>query len=301
MSSDTKQKRVIALGFFDSVHLGHGALLKRTTQTAARIGARPCALTFDVHPEALITKLPVPLINTPGDRAELIRRLYGIEEVIFAHFDDALMHLPWQDFVEHMLVGEFHACHLVAGYDFHFGYKGRGNPALLADACARLGLGCDIIPQVKQDGITVSSTYIRKLIAQGDVERASVFLGHPYGLSGVVEHGQKLGARLGVPTVNLRLPAALQCPARGVYISTVRLGDRNFPSLTNIGSRPTVTASEDVFVETHILDHKAELYGKRLRLELLRFLRQETRFPSLEALHAQISADLAQTRVFFNR
>jgi len=294
-----KPSRVIALGFFDGVHLGHGALLKRTAEIAARVGATPCALTFDAHPEALITKTPLPLLNTISDRAELIRRLYGMEEVIFAHFDDALMHMPWRSFIQNMLIDCFRAVHVVAGPDFHFGYKGKGNPALLSEECARRDLGCDIVPLVGLEGITVSSTYIRKLVAQGDMERAALFLGHPHCLSGVVGHGRRLGSALGVPTVNLPFPEGLQCPAHGVYVSVVTLDGRRLPSVTNIGLRPTVTISHEVAAETHILDFSGDLYGKQLRLELLKSLRRETRFASLDDLRAQIERDLEETKAFW--
>ena len=296
-----KTGRVIALGFFDGVHLGHGALLTRTVEAAARIDATPCALTFDVHPEALITKTPLPLLNTVSDRAELIRRLYGIKEVIFAHFDDALMHMPWQSFVQSMLVDWFHAIHLVAGHDFHFGHKSKGNPTLLARECATKGLGCDIVPRVELEGITVSSTYIRKLVAQGDMERAAIFLGHPHTLSGVVGQGRQLGSRLGVPTVNLPFPEGLQCPAYGVYVSAVHLDGRCLPSVTNIGLRPTVSFSQDVTMETHILDYNGDLYGRQLRLDLHKFLRPEIRFATLEALRAQIDLDLAETKEYWQK
>ena len=175
------EKRVIALGFFDGVHLGHGALLRRVGGKALELGAVPAAVTFDTHPENLILKTPaVPLLSSPLDRAELLRRCYGIREVIVAHFDERMMHMPWREFVTDYLAAEHGAVHLVAGHDFHFGYKGEGNPERLRELCGQLGIGCDIIPKVEKDHITVSSTYIRTLIAQGEMERAMEFLGHPH-------------------------------------------------------------------------------------------------------------------------
>ena len=124
--------RVIALGFFDGVHLGHGALLRRVGEVAAKLGAIPAAVTFDTHPENLILKTPaVPLLSSPLDRAELMRRYYGIRDVIVARFDERMMHMPWNAFVTDYLVAEHGAVHLVAGHDFHFGYKGEGNPSTL--------------------------------------------------------------------------------------------------------------------------------------------------------------------------
>lgn len=294
-----KPGRVIALGFFDGVHVGHGVLLRRTAELAAQLGARPCALTFDSHPEALIIDHPMPLLCTVTDRADLIRRLYGMEEVIFAHFDESLMHMPWRTFLTDMLIGQFDAVHVVAGYDFHFGYRGEGNAALLSEACAQLGVGCDIIPRVELDGITVSSTYIRKLVAQGDMERARLFLGHPHSLSGFVGHGRQLGATFGVPTVNLPMPTGVQCPAKGVYISTASWGGQCGPAMTNIGYRPTVACSREITVETHIFDFDGDLYGQQIRLDLLQYLRPEVKFPSMEELQAQIREDESRARAFW--
>jgi riboflavin kinase/FMN adenylyltransferase len=290
--------RAIALGFFDGVHIGHGALLRHTAETAGRLGLTSCALTFDRHPEALITHTALPLLQTTADRAALIRRLYGVEEVIFAHFADSLMRMPWRQFVRNMLAERFHAAHLVAGYDFHFGHRGEGNPELLRAECARLGMGCDVIPRVERDGITVSSTYIRKLVAQGDMERAALFLGHPYGLSGVVARGRRLGAALGAPTVNLPLPEGLQCPSHGVYVSLCHTGGRALPAVTDLGVKPTVTLRRTVALETHILDFTGNLYGKPIRVELLKFLRPERLFPSTEDLRAEIERDVRAARAY---
>lgn len=205
-----QSKRVIALGFFDGVHTGHGALMRRVTAQAGNLGAIPAAVTFDAHPEEIILGRSAPLLTTPAERAGLMRRLYGIQDVIIAHFDDELMHMDWREFVTGYLVKRHGAVHLVAGHDFHFGYKGEGNPERLRQLCAQLGIGCDIIQPVSTDGIIVSSTYIRTLVAQGEMERATEFLGHPHTLTDQVRHGKKLGSRLGFPTMNLHIPPGLR-------------------------------------------------------------------------------------------
>ena len=155
--------RVIALGFFDGVHIGHGALLRRTRERATELGLRAAAMSFDSHPDTLVSGVPVPLINSMDDRAALMRRLYGIDDVIFAHFDRAMMEMPWEDFLGDFLVRQHGAAHLVCGHDFRFGYRGQGTPERLREYCAAHGLGCDVIPEVLLDGRTVSSTYIRTL------------------------------------------------------------------------------------------------------------------------------------------
>ena len=293
---------VIALGFFDGVHLGHGALLRRVGEKAAELGAVPAAVTFDTHPENLILKTPaVPLLSSPLDRAELMRRFYGIREVIVAHFDERMMHMPWREFVTDYLAGEHGAVHLVAGHDFHFGYKGEGNPERLQALCGELGIGCDIIPKVVQDHITISSTYIRTLVAQGEMERAGEFLGHPHTLTDRVAHGKKIGgSALGFPTVNLRVPAGVIVPAFGVYATRVWFDGQCRNGVTNVGVRPTVEDNDGrVTVESYILDFDGDLYGHEIRVEFFKRLRGERRFPSLEALADEIGRNADQTRAYF--
>lgn len=295
-----EQKRVIALGFFDGVHRGHGALLSRVAEKAAELGAVPAAVTFDTHPENLIFGSPMPLISSPLDRAELMRRCYGIREVIVARFDDRMMHMHWEDFVTEFLVKEHGAVHLVAGHDFHFGYKGEGNPDRLRAKCAQLGLGCDIIPKVDLDGITISSTYIRTLLAQGEIERANYFLGHPHTLTDTVAHGKKLGSTLGFPTVNLRFQPGVLVPARGVYATRVWFENGESRSaVTNVGVRPTVDSQGEVNVEGFILDFDGDLYGRTVRMEFYKYLREERKFPSLEALREAVMDNVRETRAYF--
>jgi len=170
---------VIALGFFDGVHRGHGALLQKAAERARELGVESAVFTFDRPPKEVVTGKRVYLINSADDRRDLMERLYGIDRVIFAPFDDNMMHCSWQDFLHELLIRENGAVHLVAGHDYRFGYKNEGTPQLLQEACAQLGIGCDIIPKVELEGITVSSTYIRTLVQSGEMERAAEFLGHP--------------------------------------------------------------------------------------------------------------------------
>ena len=294
------QERVIALGFFDGVHRGHGALLRRAAEEARRRGCTPAVFTFDRPPKEVITGIPCPLINSPEDRSDLVKRLYGIDEMLMVPFDDEMRTTPWDRFVTDILVGRYGAVHLVAGHDHHFGYKNQGSPELLREKCAELGLGCDIIPAVTLDGVTVSSTHIRKLLEEGGVETARAFLGHPHVLTQTVGHGRRLGRTIGVPTANLVAPPHVLLPKRGVYAAKVTLPDgRAFGGVTNVGIRPTVNHGQDVTVEPWILDFDGDLYGQKLRVEIFRRLRDERKFDSLEALRAQIQCDALRTRQAF--
>ena len=295
-------KRVIALGFFDGVHKGHGALLRTVAQVADRLGAKPCAFTFDRSPTAAITGQAVPLLSSVEDRVWLMRRYYGIEEVIVAPFD-GMQKMDWQDFVSEYLQKELGAVHVVAGHDFHFGYMGKGNPQRLQEKCRELGMGCDIIQKVEQDGITISSTYIRTLIAQGEVERADQFLGHPHTLTNRVAHGKKIGTTtLGFPTVNLLIPQGVIVPAFGVYATRVWFDGQCRCAVTNVGVRPTVEDNDGhVTVEGFILDFDGDLYGHEIRMEFYKYLRPEQRFPSMDALAAEIRHNAQQTRDYFRQ
>ena len=291
------RERVIALGFFDGVHLGHGALLRRAVEEAKKRGCESAVFTFDRPPKEVITGVPCPLINSPEDRAALVKRLYGIDEMLMVPFDDEMRTTPWDRFVTDILVGRYGAVHLVAGHDHHFGHKNQGSPELLREKCAELGLGCDIIPAVTIGGITVSSTHIRKLLEEGDVETARAFLGHPHVLTQTVGHGRQLGRTIGIPTANLVAPPHVLLPKRGVYAAKITLPDgRAFGGVTNVGVRPTVNNGQDVTVEPWILDFDGDLYGQAIRVEFFRRLRDERKFESLDALRSQIETDAVKTR-----
>ena len=295
-----RAKRVIALGFFDGVHNGHGALLSKVTQVAKQLDATPAAFTFDRQPAAAITGTKVPLLSSSDDRIWLMRHYYGIQEVVVANFE-GMMRMDWEDFITQYLVRDLGVIHVVAGHDFHFGYMGKGNPQRLADKCRELGIGCDIIGKVAQDGITVSSTYIRTLVAQGEMERAREFLGHPHILSDRVVHGKKIGGGiLGFPTVNLRIPERVIVPAFGVYATKVYFKDECHMAVTNVGVRPTVRDNDGrVTVEGFILDYDGDLYGEKVRMEFYHRLRGEKKFPSFQALSEEIGRNAQQTRAYF--
>ena len=292
-------KRVIALGFFDGVHLGHQALLRQAVRRGGERGLTPAVFTFDRSPREFVTGSAVPLLTAPAERREVIRQMTSIQDVIVVPFDNEMMTMPWVDFVL-LLAQTYRAGWLVAGHDFRFGHKNAGTPALLSRKAASLGMGCDIIPAVTLDGVTVSSTHIRALLEQGEAEEAARFLGRPFSLSGPVRHGRGLGSsRLGAPTVNLVPPAGQLVPAYGVYAARVAVGGRVYSAVTNVGVRPTVDVDGGVTVESHLLDQSVELYGKGCKVEFLRRLRPEKKFESMDALRRQIARDADSARAYF--
>ena len=300
MSAQTAEKTVVALGFFDGVHRGHAELIKTAKLRAAELGARAAVLSFDVSPSAVITGKCVPLIGSVATREDLIRRVYGVEDVIIYPFDRHTMEMDWHEFID-ILVSDFSAAHIVIGHDFHCGFMGRGGPDNIPAYCRERGIGCDVVPKFEIDGITVSSTYIRSLIVSGDIERANEFLGHPYVFAGTVEDGRKVGRKLGTPTVNLEGDdPGLVLPANGVYATKVLLPDgRELPAVTNVGMRPTFDDGDKITVETYILDFSGNLYGQYLRVEFFKFLRPEMKFTDCSALSAGIAGDILNTRKTF--
>ncbi len=297
-----KGQRVIALGFFDGVHLGHAALLIEARRLAEKYGVEPAVISFDTPPCKTVDGLPVPMINSPLDRADIMRRLYGIDDLIFLHFDDELRHMAWDRFVE-WLKNDFGAVCLVAGCDFRFGYKGAGSAELLRQKCGELNLGCFIVPPVLAGGEPISSTRIRSLLIEGHCREAVELLGHRHLLTDAVRSGYRFGRTLGTPTINMRFEDGVLIPRHGVYIAEAHIlkTGQCYPAVTNIGVRPTVGGKSAVSVESHLLGFDGNLYGHQIRVEFYRFLRDERKFDKIEQLRNQIRHDAAETLKFFDK
>ena len=292
-----KEKTIVALGFFDGVHLGHAALLRECVRLASERGCGAGAVTFDGHPDTLVLGTTPGLINTPADRERLLKER-GAETVLTLPFDQEMMTMHWQDFLSGLL--ERGAAGFVCGSDFRFGYRGQGTAEKLKDLCGQKGLPCAIVPEQTVDGVRVSSTYIRGLLERGEMETAVKFLGHPHIFTGTVVSGRHLGRTIDIPTANLRLPDGLLIPKFGVYACLARIGDEKFPAVTNIGTRPTV-GGHHITVEPWILDFEGDLYGQELTLEFYQFLRPERRFDTLEELRQEIRKNAVQTRELLMR
>jgi riboflavin kinase/FMN adenylyltransferase len=284
------KKKIFALGFFDGVHLGHRMLLGICRYLAKATGNTPAAVTFDTHPSALTTGKAPLLINTVDER---LRMMLPMCDVLVLPFNEDLRNQHWQDFLEDLIAQD--AAGFVCGYDFRFGCRGEGTADLLAQFCRERKLAFRMIPQQLLDDTRISSTHIRQLIENGEMEQAVRFLGHPHILSGKVIRGQQLGRTLGIPTANLELPPQVVCPKFGVYACRAIVDGSFYAAVTNIGTRPTVDG-QGVTVEPWLLDFDGDLYGKEVTLEFYKFLRPEQKFENLEALKAQIQKDAEETR-----
>ena len=288
------KKCVYALGFFDGVHLGHGCLLTACRELADELGVQAGVVTFSSHPDTLILGKTPGLINTLEDRDTLLREKYHMDSVLSLPFDRTMMETPWQEFFLR-LVEAHSAAGIVCGEDFRFGFRGEGNGEKLLTACRELGIPCIVVPQLNLGGLRVSSTHIRNLIEMGLMEHAIHFLGHPHIITGRVVHGHQLGRRLGFPTANLLLPEGLVVPKFGVYACRCLVDGVRYPTVTNVGTRPTV-AGVGVTIESWILGYEGDLYDREITLEFLKFLRPEIKFPGLEDLQAAVLADAEKTK-----
>ena len=291
-----KNKTIYALGFFDGVHAGHAALLRACRYLADDTGCNAAAVTFSAHPDTLVLGKTPKLINTTEDRVRLLKES-GMDDVIVLPFDEQMQSMPWQDFLD-MLWDSYGAAGLVCGHDFRFGHKGEGNALRLQIYCEARCAPSVIVPEQKLGEITVSSTHIRTLLEQGDLEEAERFSGHPHMLSGQVISGRKLGRTLGIPTANLALPEEVVALPYGVYACKAAIDGDTYLAVTNIGNRPTV-GGHHTTVEPWLLDFDGDLYGKTLTLSFHRFLRPEKKFPDLDALKEEIVKNAGECRKFF--
>lgn len=291
-----RNKTIVALGFFDGVHLGHQALLGECLRLAKEYGCKATAVTFDTHPQTLTVGTAPKMINTVGDRERLLKA-FGMEEVIHLPFDEHIRTMPWHQFL--MMLGEkYGAIGFVCGDDFRFGYKGAGNAALLQEYCETEWHPFGVVNEQILDGVRISSTHIRSLIESGQMEQANRFLGHRHILSGTVVSGRSLGHKLGFPTANVLLPEGVICPKHGVYACRISIGGITRIAVTNVGSRPTVNGRQ-IRTESWILDFSGDLYGREITLEFCAFLRPEQRFDSLEELKQAVEKDAQRTREYF--
>lgn len=285
---------VWVLGFFDGVHRGHRALINAAREMAGDgyVGI----WTFRTLPKAK------ELLTTPDEREALLRQA-GADTVHFADFE-TVHAMDGEAFFRDELCAKLRPAGIVCGFNFRFGYRGQSGADALAEWGREAGIPVRVLPAAESDGRVISSTWIRQLVAEGDVERAAQLLTQPYTIRGVVEHGRHLGHTLGFPTVNLRLTPGKVAPKSGIYAARVRFPDgvtmRELPGVCNIGSRPTVNNDTgDVTVETYIIGCTADLYDARIAVSLYRYLRGEIRFPSLDALSRQIGHDAEETARYF--
>ncbi len=291
---------VLALGNFDGLHRGHRKILDRVLRVANERGATAVVMTFDPHPPRVVRpdKAP-PLLMTKAQKLEALADA-GVQGTAIVRFTPALSRWDPETFVRTVLIEWLHVSEVWVGANFLFGHDRAGNFSLLRTLGARYGFKAEKIDAVRYRDFVVSSTRVRRLVSEGRVDEAGALLGHQYAIDGTVMRGDRRGHTLGFPTANLCSENEL-LPPHGVYATTARVGAIVYPSVTNVGTRPTVDRSGRTTVETHIFGLDRDLYGANLRIGFVQRMRDERAFDSLEALRAQIDADCRRARVLFDR
>src|SRR3989454_9795247 len=291
---------VLALGNFDGLHRGHRKILDRVRRVAGERGATSVVMTFDPHPPRIVRpdKAP-PLLMTTVQKLEAIAEA-GVHGTAIVRFTEALSRWGPESFVTTVLVNWLRVSEVWVGANFLFGHDRAGNFSLMRVLGGRYGFKAEKIDPARYKDFVVSSTRIRRLVGEGRVDEAGALLGHQYFIDGTVMHGDHRGRTIGFPTANLCTENEL-LPPHGVYATTTRIAGIVRPSVTNVGTRPTVDHSGRTLVETHIFNTDRDLYGASIRVGFVQRLRDERAFESLDLLRSQIAADCERARVLFGR
>ena len=277
---------VIALGFFDGVHIAHRELIQRTVEIAKKENLSPTVFTFTA--EGAI-KSDTPRLYSTEERLTILSDL-GIENVILVNFKD-IAGFEAEDFVKTCLIDHFGAKAVVAGYNFRFGKGARGNREILAALMSEAGLRAFITEEITFGEKTISSTLIRSYLAEGKIEIANRLLGKPYFISGVVESGNHVGKKIGFPTINIPLRKGYVQLGRGVYLTAVKIGEDFYRGITNVGTCPTFDERQ-MHTETFILNYSSEIYGEEVQIYFLEYIREERKFESPEELREEIGRNM---------
>lgn len=285
---------VVTIGNFDGVHLGHAALLKKTVELGEKHKTRSVVFTFANHPMEFVQRKKIEYLSLFERKLEIFT-LFGISDTVCVPFDERIMDMTTERFSEEILLERLHAKDVVMGFDSRLGKGREGRVEYLKETGERMGFTVHIIEPVLVDEMRVSSSCIRDFIKKGEVESALRYLGRPYELEGEVIHGQKLGRKLGYPTANIRLDYDFVLPKKGVYFCRAILDGKQFDVAVSVGDNPTIE-NKGFSVEGHLLDFSGDLYGKTLRLQFIRRLRDELKFSSLEDLKEQLGKDTEEIK-----
>lgn len=295
--STLTQPSAIALGLFDGLHLGHQAVISRAVSCGPEYLPVVFTFTFDSLEES--TKPDFANILSPSRKEQILRKL-GVQmvcEPTFSSFRD----MEPEEFFEEILRKKLKAAALFCGEDFRFGKNAAGDVSLLRKLCQKAGISLETVPAVLDQGEPVSSTRIRQLLRQGDMESAARLLGEPYTIDYPVSHGRQLGRTMGYPTINQLYPASDLLPKNGVYATLAVVDGNTYPAVTNIGVKPTLGGLDAPSAESTLLGFDGDLYGKQIPVSFYCFLRPEQKFPDIETLFRQIAADARQAKNYFEK
>lgn len=287
----SKKKTIITIGTFDGVHIGHQKIIAQLLEASKKKNEVSVILTFFPHPRRVLQKdHDVKMINTLNEKSKLLESL-GLDELIIHPFDKDFSRLTAYEFVRNVLVNKLNISKLIIGYDHHFGKNREGNFEQLQEYGAMFGFELEEIPAQNLNDITISSTKIRTALLNGDIEKANTYLGYYFMLTGVVVRGESLGLKIGFPTANIEIEESYKLiPKAGVYAIKSTIDNVRYNGMLNIGNRPTVKGKHQT-IEVNFFAFNADLYEKTIQIELLKFLRDEQKFDSLEDLKMQLAKD----------
>ena len=291
-----QQGTAVALGYFDGIHIAHRQVLNTALNKAKEKNLVPVVMLFDIHPRKLISGTVPPMLTSEESKREILENM-GFTVVDF-NFRQS-MNLSPEEFVHSILIDSLGAKFVCCGYDYHYGKGGKGNAQTLYAELSSNGVESVSLSPVYLGDELVSSTKIRQLILDGEIEKANAMLGKEFTYDFVVKRGDGLGHGFGFPTINQSFPEDFIVPKYGVYLSRTKIGDKDYISVTNVGIRPTL-GKDSLRSETCILDFSGDLYGQKIQVSLLRYIRGEIKFCSLDELKAQISKDIKQARSMYN-
>jgi riboflavin kinase/FMN adenylyltransferase len=299
-NAEIQRPTVLTLGVFDGLHLGHQLIMRTVVERARATGAVPTVITFDPHPRAVLhPESAPPLLQTLDQKVEGFGVL-GIEQTIVIRFTPEFSMIRAEDFLHDVVQERLHAKEVYLGRGFAFGHNREGNIELLRRVSTNLGFIADEVPEVRLRNQRVSSSRIRQLLTDGNVNLARRLLGRPYGVEGLIERGAQRGSDLGFPTANLH-PHNRVIPRNGVYVTGALIEGQWRRSVTNVGLRPTFDSDAEPSVETFVMDWAGDLYGDVVRVRFLHRLRDERKFGSIEELRAQIEQDVKRAQSYFAR
>lgn len=287
----------VALGNFDGVHLGHQKLISENVKYANENGLIPAVFTFSTHPRNLLKYKPAVKNILYRSEKEKIMESLGVEIMVEVPFTEEIMKLSPDDFVKNLLVDKMKARSLFCGFNFSYGYRAGGDPALLKKQGEEFGFTVHEMPPYIIHGNVVSSTLIRTLVASGQVDHCKMYMGRYYEIAGEVVVGNRIGRKIGYPTSNLVIDESMVTPPNGVYATYCVYNGVRYPSVTNVGVKPTI-GEYNKNVETHIFNFNRELYGKRIIVEFLKKQRDEVKFDSVEDLADQIIRDCKEAQEY---
>lgn len=294
------ERPVLTTGTFDGVHVGHRTIINRLREVAQQVNGESVLLTFFPHPRmVLFQDSDLRLITTLEEKVALLEEA-GIDHLIIHPFDKAFSRLSSLEFVRDVLANQLGVHTLVIGYDHHFGRNREGSFEHLMEYSSLYGFEVEEIPAQEVNEVNVSSTKIRKALLAGEMDEANEFLTRPFQLNGQVVEGDQIGRTLGFPTANIQVNEPYKLiPAQGVYAVRVEFEGRSLPGMLNVGVRPTLGSEGDLRLEVHLINFSGDLYGKKLKLHLLSYLRKDVKFDNLEQLKQQLREDEKATKLFF--